>query len=153
RPESAPELDITRRLHGQVSRLPSPDNSAGVDTSLAVRIRKVASVAHKATRDGKLTHRIDCRYRMAPRQRNDVIAALVEEWIGTDKERAAALSRHGRECCVDLPVGTGTQDNQLQSKHTRRRLHISQLCLGTWKIRIHERRDCGGAGNEFAQQS
>src|SRR5262249_57772615 len=80
-------------LYRQVGRLLSPDNSAGVDAGLAIRIRKVASIAHKTACDGKLTHRIYCRNRMARRERDDVIAALQEEGIDAAKDRNAPFFR------------------------------------------------------------
>src|SRR5262245_6057263 len=147
------EFKLGGSLYRQVGRLLSPDNSAGVDTRLAIRVRKDASVAHKAACDGKLTHRIYCRNRMAPRERDDVIAALQEERIDADKESNAAFLRHSRERCLHLSFGTGRQGNELQPKHTGSRLHIFQLSLGPRKIRIHQYRDCGSTGSEFAQQS
>src|SRR5215831_11810712 len=83
---------------------------------------------------------------MARRERDDVIAALQEERIDADDKCTAALLGHRRERGVDLAVSTSPQDNELQPKHTCSRLHISQLALGTRKIRIHECRDRGGRG-------
>jgi hypothetical protein len=62
---------------------------------------------------------------MTRRERDEVIAALVEERIDADKERSATLLGNGHECYVNLAVGTGLQDNELYSKHTCSRLHIS----------------------------
>src|SRR5262249_46922082 len=83
----------------------------------------------KSPCEGKLTTRIYCRNRMAPRERDDVIAALQEERIDADKESNAAFLRHSRECSLHLSFGTGRQGNELQPKHTGSRLHIFQLSL------------------------
>src|SRR5262249_10854796 len=106
-----------------------PDNPAGVNASLAIRIRKVASVAHEPARDGKLTHRIDRRNRMARRQCDDVIAPLHEERIDAEKERNAALSSHGHERCLHLSFATGPQGHELHPKHTGRRVSTDRLAL------------------------
>ena len=83
------EFEFGRLLHRKVSRLLSPDNSPGVVAGLAIRARKVGSVAHKPACDGKLTHRIYRRNRMARCERNNVIAVCDEERIGSDKKRSA----------------------------------------------------------------
>src|SRR5262249_29793751 len=76
-----------------------------------------------------------------------------EERIGADKERAGTLLGNSRERRVDLAFAIGSQDSQLQRKHTCSRLHVSQLSFGPWKIRIHEYRNFAGKGSEFADQS
>jgi hypothetical protein len=49
------------------SRLLSLDNSAAIDVSLVIRIRKVGAVAHKAARGGIITLRIQRGNRTARR--------------------------------------------------------------------------------------
>src|SRR5262249_61806910 len=120
------EVKPVGSLYRQVGWLLSPDNSAGVDTGYAIRVRKSASVAHKAVCDRKLTHRIYCWNRMVRRERDDVIAALYEERIDAEKERNAAFLRDSREPSLHLSFGTGRQDHELQPKHTGSRLHISR---------------------------
>ena len=63
---------------------------------------------------------------MARRQRDELFAPAVEEWIGADDERAGPLLRQGREGGVDLAFGAGVQDMKLQPERARRRLHVSR---------------------------
>src|SRR5207248_10665684 len=49
------EFELGRPLHRQVSWLLPPDNPPRIDAGLAIRIRKVGSVAHKPARDSKIT--------------------------------------------------------------------------------------------------
>src|SRR5262249_42879216 len=146
------ELELGRSLNGQVGRLLSPQNSPGVDAGLTIRIRKVGSVAHEPAREREITHRIDCRNRMARRERNDLIAARQEERVDVDIERVAALLGHRRERGIGLAFASSSQNNVLQPKGACSRLHISQLALGIRKVWINECRDEGDTGNEFAQQ-
>src|SRR4029077_7976820 len=137
-------------LHRQVRRFLSPDNSAGVDAGLEIRIRKGGSLTHKPPPGRKITHRINCRHCVACRERDDLFATGYEGWIAADNKRTGALLGHGRECCVDLAFGTSSQDNELEPKGTRSGLRISQLSLGTRKIWIQQCRDYGDAGKKFA---
>src|SRR6516165_11133969 len=147
------EFELGRPLHREVSGLLSPQNSTGVDAALAIRIRKVGSVAHKPARDSKVTQRIHCGNRMARRERDDLIALCRQERVNAYKERVNALLRYSREGCFYLSFGTSSQDNELKPKYTCSGLHIPQLFLSARKIWIHECRDGGSTGNEFAQQS
>ena len=62
------EIDHNSNLVGlndrQVSRLFALEDATGIDARLAMRIGKVRSVAHQATRRGKLAHDIDRRHSM-----------------------------------------------------------------------------------------
>src|SRR5262249_40590056 len=147
------EFERGRPLSREVSGLPSTEYSAGVDAGLTIRIRQVDSVAHKPARDSKLSQQIHCGNRMVRRERDDLIAVCYQERIDANKERAHAVSGHGRECCFYLSFGTSPQDNELEPKRTCSRFHISHLFLGARKVRVHKYGNHSGTGNEFVQQS
>ena len=82
------QLELASAAAPAGRRLLALENAAGIDADLTIRDRKGCSVAHQAAGHGVLAHRIDCRQRVARRNRDEPIALADEERIGADDERA-----------------------------------------------------------------
>src|SRR5712692_8256727 len=77
------ELELARLQHRQVGRVLALEDAAGIDSSLAIRVRKGRSVAHQPAGFGILAHVIDRRYSMVRRQRDELYATAGEKWLVT----------------------------------------------------------------------
>ena len=62
---------------------------------------------------------------MACRQRHDLLASAVEEWIGHHDEPAGLQLGEGRESRVDLVFRAGLQDGEPPPTRSRRFLHVA----------------------------
>ena len=89
---------------------------------------------------------------MACRQRHELLAPVVEEWIGADDERAGLQLDKGREGGLDVALGAGLQDMELHPLRARRFLHVSDHALGARIVRVHEQGDHPGLGNQLGKQ-
>ena len=67
------QLELGRLQNGQVSGFGALENSARIDARLTILIRKDGSVAHKAADHGEIAERVHRGYRVACRQRRDLI--------------------------------------------------------------------------------
>src|SRR5688572_17611346 len=86
------------RLHDrQVSRLGTLEDPSGVNADLSIKRRDARPIADQTAFHDELTPLIDRRNGMACRQRNELLAPAVEEWIGGDDERAGLPSDEGGE--------------------------------------------------------
>jgi hypothetical protein len=110
------EIELGRLHDRQIGRLDTLENFSGVQASLAVRSADTGSVTHQATGGDELTREVNHRDRLAGRQRCDFNAPTEEKRIGTDEEHADLLPDEARENGVDVLVGAGVQDMELQSE-------------------------------------
>src|SRR5713101_337237 len=85
-PEIYDQLDFRGLLDRQISRLPTLENSPGVNADQTIVIRFIASVAHQTAGRGKLAIVVDCGHRVADRQCGKLVAPGIEEYIGHDHE-------------------------------------------------------------------
>ena len=113
---------------------------------------RLGSVADQATGRGELAPLIDRRYGMACRQRDELLAPTVEEWVGADDQRAGLKLDERGEGGVDLALGAGLQDRELHPLRARRFLHVSDHGLGIRIVRVHEESDHLGLGDQLGQQ-
>jgi pimeloyl-ACP methyl ester carboxylesterase len=68
-------------------------------------------------------------------------------------ECASSQLDHGREGRVDVVVGAGSQDMQLQPESTRRVSHFARFCLDLLGvIRVDEHGNAGRRGDQLVQQ-
>jgi mitochondrial fission protein ELM1 len=63
---------------------------------------------------------VDRGHPVAERQCGELFAPDAEERLGAEQECASSQLDHGREGRVDVVVGAGSQDMQLQPESTRR---------------------------------
>ena len=82
---------------------------------------------------------IDSGYAVAQRQRAELFAPAIEEWIIADHEPAGLQSDQVFEDCIEVAFGACVQDTELQAQRAGRRLQISCLNITTGKSRVEER--------------
>jgi hypothetical protein len=66
-------------------------NPAGVDTGLPPSIKKVRSITHKTASRDVFAHWIHCRDRMAPCQRDNLIATGAKKTVAGHQQRVSSL--------------------------------------------------------------
>ena len=108
------QLDFGGLLNRQVGRLLALENPAGVEADQAVQIRIAASVAHQAAGRGELAILVDRRHRVAGVSAASCSLLASEECIGADHERAGLQLVQGCEGGIDVALGAGMQDVELQ---------------------------------------
>ena len=126
-------------LHRQVGRLLALEDAADIDARLAIHIRQIGAIAHQlAGRDG-LTRSGDCGQRMAQSQSGNLFAPACEVRIGSNIERDGPLLDSSREGALDLVLGAGVDNDDLQPEAASRRLRALDFDLRHYRIvRIHE---------------
>src|SRR5215217_7166947 len=91
-PEAHDQLELGRLYDRQVARLGALENSASVDTRLAIGIRQAGAVADQAASSNVFAPDVDRRYAVLRGQRDDPIALAVEERLaGDDKSIGSEL--------------------------------------------------------------
>ena len=86
-PEVQHQLERGRLHDRQFFWLRAPEDAAGIDASLPIRIPDVGSVAHEPTGGSKVTEGIDSQEPSARRESDDLFAMIQKERICSDKER------------------------------------------------------------------
>ena len=91
------------RLHdGEIDGFLTLENSAGVNTDLAITISKVCAITDQATSRDELALRVDRGQLIACRQRNELIAPCQEERISVDEKRGGAPFAQRRKDRIDF---------------------------------------------------
>src|SRR5437763_14407750 len=107
------QLVFGRLHHWEIGWLSALKDFAGVDTSLAKRIRNIGSIADQAASCGPVTQIVDRGYRVAVGQRVDKVAARGEERIGRHDKCVDLLLGNSGEARVDFAVATGIDDKDM----------------------------------------
>src|SRR5262245_55561400 len=81
------EVDLPGLIDWQVGRLRTLENAAGVEADVAVRLRKIAPVAHQPASCGKSAKLIDRGHRLAERQGRKLFDPSIEVYVRGDHER------------------------------------------------------------------
>src|SRR5262249_50717962 len=81
------QLDLRGLIDWQVGRLRTLENAAGVEADVAVRLPKIAPVAHQTAGYGKSAKLIDRRHRLAERQGRKLFNPSIEVYVRGDHER------------------------------------------------------------------
>src|SRR5712692_1235894 len=113
-PEVEHQLERGRLHDRKVCRCGTLENTAGVDAGLAVRIRYVRPVADEAAGCGEIAKWIDHRNPKTRHPRDQVLAPVYEERIGTDKKRVRFTLCNGCESGLDLARSAGIEHLKLQ---------------------------------------
>ena len=75
---------------------------------------------------------------MAQGQCDELLAPAIEEWIAADHERAGSQSGQGCEDRIEVALGAGEQDMELQPEGAGRGLQVSRIVLGIVTGRVDE---------------
>src|SRR5216683_8325753 len=90
---------------------------------------------------------------MADGQRAEQFAPAIEEWITADHEPACSQSDHICKNRIEVAVGAGMQDMELQSEGARRHLQVSRYGVGTSAIgRVDQYGEVRRCGDQLMQQ-
>jgi hypothetical protein len=95
------ELEYGRLLDRQIGRLGALEHPSRVNPDLAPKARLARPIADQAAEFGELAPLVDRRNGKPCRQRDELFAPAVEEWIGADEERAGLQLDEGGEGGVD----------------------------------------------------
>ena len=89
---------------GAIPGLFTPEDTTGVDASLAIAVFDVGAVAHEPAVANKVAELIKCWNGITRRQSNDLFAATDIIWIGADHHRANLLFAERGKSCLDLLI-------------------------------------------------
>src|SRR5215831_18213132 len=84
-------------------------------------------------------------------QGGDLIAVTEKEWVSTDNKHTGSQLYHRRKDRVEVALGAGMYDMELQPELAGRRLQVSRLALGTGKGRVEERGRDGRCRHQLVQ--
>src|SRR5262249_15586208 len=112
----------------------------------------VRAVAHQAADFGSLTERIDRRYPMVSRQRNELYAAVVGQGAGSDQEGINWLLRKARKDRIDVANGAGVEDFNLPPNGQSRSPNVRDNALGRGPLGIGEHANARGFRPQFTQE-
>jgi hypothetical protein len=133
-----------------------PSASAGFSpliTGQAIRFSKTASVTHQATGHDELAAFEDRRHGVADGQCGELFAPANEEWIAANHEPARSQFDQLCEDPIEVTVGAGIQDVELQAEGTSRCLHPLRVALGKSGIGwVDEQGYDALRGDELVQQ-
>ena len=121
------ELKSGWQLDWKITRFLAIENSGDVIARSACGVGDARRVAYQAAGCGELTKRIHRRNGVEASQRHQLFAGSVEE-RGVCKEKCPdSLPYQGPECCIDLLLVAGIQEDDLQAKSVCRLLFRSAL--------------------------
>src|SRR5262249_41438077 len=123
----------------------------GVDANLAISVSRAGPVAHQPAGRRELAKMISGRDCVADGQRSNLIAPAGEERVGADNKRSSLQTDHGLKDYIQVALGAGIQEMELQSQLVRCRLEISRLDLGTGKGGVYEPGYDGRRGHKLVQ--
>src|SRR5262245_10399366 len=121
------QLNFGGLLDRQVGRLLALENAASIGSRHPVRIHSAASVAHKATGQGEVATLVDCRDRMAERERGKLSMPAIQKYFAAaDHKPTGSQFDQGCEDRIEVVFGAGLQDMELQAERAGRRLQVSR---------------------------
>ena len=103
------KLNLDDCSTGQIGRLYTLQDRAGINAYLMRYLREVGSVAHQPTSKHIITQRIGRRYPISRCQGNKLGGAAGEECIGGDKQGIGPLLGKSGERRINLAAGGGLQ--------------------------------------------
>ena len=115
------------------------EDAAGIETDLAVAVRRARPVAHEATDLDILAEGVDGGQPLMGRKRDQLHTTGVEQWIGADNKCIGALLHQADKGCIDLTGGAGGENLDLPPDGRCRRLSISCQRLGIAIVRVDQR--------------
>src|SRR5262249_53622492 len=123
------QLEFSRLLDRQVSRLIALENPASIIAGQAVRFRRAPSVAQQTSSHDELPTVIDRRHSVADRQRSELFASACKKWFRGDHEPARSQLDQLREDLIEVTFGACIQDMELQPESASRCLQFLRVGL------------------------
>jgi hypothetical protein len=114
------------------------EKPASINADLTICVRTTASVAYQTAGCGELAILEDRRYCVTECQCAELFAPANEECVGGDHEAACPQLDQSCEDRIEVALGAGIQDVELQAEGMGRRLHASCICLGKSVGRVDE---------------
>src|SRR5262249_35486639 len=107
---------------------------------------------HQATSQDELTVQEYRGQRMAGRQRRKSFHSMSVEGTVADQDRTNMLLRKSCEGRVEIAIGSGILNNELQAQCARRHLQVCDGGLGSGKRRVRKNADPESIGYQLADQ-
>jgi hypothetical protein len=92
-----------------IGRLGALEDAGDVLTDLAVRPGNAGAITHQATSPGIFAPRVGRWHCIARRERNQLGASAIEEWIGADEQRLSAMLTGADEFPLQFSLDSGTK--------------------------------------------
>src|SRR5215216_97857 len=108
------ELELARLHDRQVCGLGARQNATGIGANLTPSICNIGPVAHQPARFGEFACAKGRRDRVARCQIDQLETPAGEKGVARDEEGIGRRARKRRECCIDLVVGAGVENLELQ---------------------------------------
>src|SRR5262245_17319153 len=102
----------------QVGGLGTLEDLTGIDAGLTKHVHIIGPIAHQPTGFGKVASAKGCRKPIAHRECRELDAAAGEEPVGGNEECVGPVAHEGGEGRLDLTVGAGVENLNLQSEGT-----------------------------------
>src|SRR5262249_6803126 len=125
--------------------------TAAIETRLMICLGQARSIANQPAGGNELGPLIDRGDRVAPRERNDLVAAAREDRVRADEDCRHTLLGELRKYRIDLSRAAGFHEDQLAADLSRRLLQLLQLDVGVGTIRIDEGGDDSSSGGKLVQ--
>src|SRR5215471_835279 len=147
------QLELGGLNDRHIGRLLAFEDTPYIQPALAVAVRKMWSVAHKATRIDKFLLEINGWHGMARRQCDKLITSIAKERIGTDDESADMLLVQRREGRIDLNFRASGEYDCFDANMARCCLKLLQLILGVGIVWVDKATDDRRLWHQFAQEA
>src|SRR6516165_5646592 len=133
-------------LDRQLARLCAFENPAGINADRSICVRTIASVANQTARCGKLAILVNRRHCVTERQRGELFGPAIKECVGGDYEAGPQLDQ-SCEDRIEVALGAGSQDVDLQAEGMGRRLQVCCNCLSNSVGRVDEEHPTASPGS------
>src|SRR5262249_12131491 len=109
-------------------------------------------IAHQTSGIRELARKVHGGHRVTSRQRDELVAAVVQDRVGGEGERVDSLLHETRESRVDVVAAARVLDDKLQPERPCRRLRVAALGPGSWILRIDQEADHGRVWYQLVEQ-
>src|SRR6516162_9108584 len=134
------QFDLDCLLDRHLRRLFALENSARINSLLAVSVCKAWSIAHQPAGRSELPKMKDRRKRMAGRKYDKLLSSRIEECVGSDEECACSPPNQACEGGIDVAWTARLKDFNLSPECASRSLQVLQLLSCLWVVWIYDDR-------------
>ena len=128
------KFELGRLDDRQVGRLLALEDAASIKPNLTGTAAPIASIAQKPPGRGGCSGGKHGRYRIASRERNDLMACDYKKGVGADQEGADLLLDKGRKSRRNIAFAPAIEDQHAHPENMGRRLQIFRLGLDSTGI-------------------